>query len=332
MTTAASSAVSPTGPAVCDDRVVVFDTDIGYDLDDMVALWAAARSVRNLIVLTNDETRGRRAQFARALLDHMDRHDVPVVAGRELGGDHRFLLGDALIEPAVPVLTDVVEVIASECARATQPLTWVGLGPLSNLADVLTVCPHLAEQIQLTQMGGWLDHYRDPTRASHNLRMDPAAAGLVLRAAHRPRCVLSTHTNVPDIRITPDSSLFGWLTARQAPVWSQLIRANFERWFARRPASWLGDPLTLASALGEPVVDYVTEAVRIECDARLYRDPHGRAIEVSAAVDYPRFHTWLAELLPTEAWHASHAALSTSPRPLFPCGNGTGDVRELPQS
>jgi inosine-uridine nucleoside N-ribohydrolase len=47
-------------------------------------------------------------------------------------------------------------------------VTWVGCGPMSNLAAVLTIAPYLSEQIAVTQMGGWLspERYRDPRRAT----------------------------------------------------------------------------------------------------------------------------------------------------------------------
>jgi inosine-uridine nucleoside N-ribohydrolase len=278
---------------------VVFDTDLGHDLDDALALWIAARSVRNLIVVTNDETdSNQRARYARALLDRMDRVDVPVVAGRTLDGTEDRFVMHGLLPHTRPVLTDLVEVVSTACKNSTQPLIWVGLGPATNVAEFFITCPHHIDQIEFTMMGGWLDYYRNPSRASHNPRTDPASFGLVLRSAHRPRCVLSTHTNVDELAVTPDSNLYAWLTAPDAPPEIELIAANATRWFDHRPSSWMNDPVTLAAALAVPAVEFGTETVRIAKDGRIYRDPAGRAIEVSTRINYPAALTWLSELLP----------------------------------
>lgn len=81
---------------------------------------------------------------------------------------------------------------------------------MTNLATVLSAAPHLADRVVVTQQGGWLDRYRDKTRASHNLRLDTRAAGLALRAASRPRLLLSDFTGADDITITPNPSCIEW--------------------------------------------------------------------------------------------------------------------------
>jgi hypothetical protein len=76
-----------------------------------------------------------------------------------------------------------------------------------------------------------------------------------------------------------------------------LVAANFDAWFERRSGSWMHDPLTLAAALGEPFVTFAPERIQIAADTRLYRDPDGRDIEISVAVDYSAFATWLTRML-----------------------------------
>ncbi|WP_159080545.1 nucleoside hydrolase [Nocardia suismassiliense] len=293
-----------------DAPTVVLDTDVGYDLDDALTFWiAAVLRIANLVVITTDETEhDQRAQLAGAILDSFARPEVPVIAGRRLpGADTRFLM-DPLPRAAQPVRTDVVDYVSALCEKSTHPIIWVGIGPTSNLADVLSARPELAKRIKLTMMGGWLDHYRRPDLASHNPRLDPAAFRLVMAAAHQPRLVLSTHCNVDELAITPTSNLYSWLTMPEAPADYALITENASRWFdhrARRapdavPSSWLNDPLTFAAAIDDDdlLVKFRTEKVRIEADARMYRDPHGHPIQVSTHVDYTGFLTWLSTILP----------------------------------
>ncbi|WP_330251433.1 nucleoside hydrolase [Nocardia sp. NBC_00565] len=286
--------------------LVILDTDIAYDPDDFVALAIAARTLPDLAVITADETRGRRAQLARRALDSMGRHDVAVIAGIDLGGEHRFLMDGYLDQPPsqpddtpghaddlTNAVDGLVDAVTRLCTTTTGPIFWIGMGPMTNLAVVLSSVPDLAERMVVTQMGGWLDCYRDKTRASHNFHTDPVSAGLALRLIRMPRLVLSDFTNSSTIEVTNDSAMLRRLRSSTAPEWARLLAANFDAWFLRRSGSWMHDPLTLSAALGLPFVTFRPERIRIERDARIYRDPDGRAMQVTCNVDYARFLEWM---------------------------------------
>ncbi|WP_378733310.1 nucleoside hydrolase [Nocardia brasiliensis] len=282
---------------------MILDTDIGYNPAGFVALAIAAHTVPDLAVITADETRGRRARLARRALDSLGRHEVPVITGIDLGGEHRFVMDDDLGQPPagrddmVDAIESLIDAVARVCATTSGPIFWVGMGPMTNLFTILTNFPDLADRLVVTQTGGWLDHYRDKTRASHNLHTDPPAAGLVLRAVQNPRLVLSDFTNSPHIDITADSALLRHLRSATATEWQRLLAANFQTWFAHRSSSWMHDPLTLSAALDLAFVTFCPEWIRIERDARLYRDPHGRSIDVACAVDYEGFLEWMHKSL-----------------------------------
>ncbi|MGW5221330.1 hypothetical protein ACWEQA_26015 [Nocardia sp. NPDC004085] len=57
------------------------------------------------------------------------------------------------------------------------------------------------------------------------------------------------------------------------------------------------DPLTLSAALGYPFVKFTRERIRIGHDARLYRNPYGRPMQVSAEVDYDGFRDWMQSVV-----------------------------------
>jgi len=300
--TSAEAVVAAPVTSAPDRRIVVLDTDIAHDPDDAVMVALAARLVPesdHVVVLTADETGGRRARIARRLLDLMDRPDVTVVPGRDLGGD-RFVMDHHLHHTTPQPRYDVVDTITTTCALYPGPVTWIGCGPMSNLADVLVIAPELSERIIVTQMGGWLNplRYRNPHKSSHNFHTDTHSAGLALRLASRPRLVLSEHTGVPEMLITAESALYRQLAAPNAPAWAQLIVANFDAWFARRPGgSWMHDPLALSAAVGAPFVTFGTRRVRIAHDARLCLDVQGREMKVSSEVDYPAAMAWILDTL-----------------------------------
>ena len=73
---------------------------------------------------------------------------------------------------------------------------------------------------------------------------------------------------------------------------------------ARKRANTIGtsprgrpNPLALSAALGYPFVTFGEACVRIEDDARLYRDPYGRPMRVSETVRYQAFVEWLHEVI-----------------------------------
>ncbi len=284
------------GAARFDRRRVVLDTDVFYDPDDIVNLILAARLVQSLVVVTSDEVRGWRARGARAVLDSLGRTDVPVIEGIDLHSD-RFMLDRKICADFPPVAPiNLIDGITSICNSTSDRVLWVGCGSLTNLAEVITAAPELTDQLQVVQMGGWIDpkRYRDPSRTSHNFRIDPRAAGLALRMFPDLRLVLSEHTGVPQMLITGDSPLYQRLAAPGMPEWAALAASNFDAWFERRlGGSWMHDPLTLAAALGAPTITFRHERLHIAPDARLYRDLHGRDIEVTDTVDYDPIEAWI---------------------------------------
>ncbi|BCJ46198.1 hypothetical protein GCM10010168_51470 [Actinoplanes ianthinogenes] len=288
-------AESPSGP-------VIIDTDIGGDADDAIALAVAALRLPDLaLVLTGDECDRQRARFATHFLAELGRPEVPVVAGADLGND-RYLCVRDLIPPETPAPTgDVVAAVEAVCAATDGPVRWVGMGPMSNLAAVLAARPHLAERLLVTQMGGAL-RYRDPTRAEHNVRLDPAAAVAVVRTPGLPLwLVTSDVTFTPELEVTAAGPLYAALTAPDAPAWARTLRAHLDRWFTGfHPGTIQHDALTLSAALHLPFVDFDTTAVSFDDIGRMREDPDGTTVPLSTGAHYPAFMTWLhRQLLPS---------------------------------
>jgi pyrimidine-specific ribonucleoside hydrolase len=280
---------------------MIIDTDVGGDPDDAVAVLAAAALVPELrLVVTSDEYGGRRARFARHLLDLAGRPEVAVAAGREVSARTPYYHVDGLIPDAVADQpTDVVAAVAAVCAEATGTVRWVGMGPMSNLADVLAVRPDLVERLALTQMGGALD-YRDPERAQHNFRLDVDAARAVLAVLPRPRLVTSDVTFRPETALTRESPEYGLLVRAGAPAWAPVLVSHLERWYAdAHPASMQHDALTLSVAMQLPFVHSDLLDVVIDEKGRTSLDGDGLSVRcfMSRRADYPAFRRWLERAL-----------------------------------
>ncbi|MCX4095432.1 nucleoside hydrolase [Nocardia sp. alder85J] len=280
------------------DTPVIIDTDIGGDPDDAIAVTCAARGVPELaLVLTADENGGERARFARHVLDLNGRGEVPVVAGADLGNT-RYYCVEGLVPGDVPAQPDdPVAAVLAVCAATDGPVRWVGMGPLTNLDRILRAAPELAARLVITQMGGAIA-YRDPTRAEHNFRLDPAAACSVVERAAQLFLLLSDTTFTPEIEIGPDHELYKRLGAIDAPPWARTLGIHLDRWFERfYPGSRQHDPLALTAALQLPFVDFARRPVALGDDARMRLDADGRVVRVSTRADYAAFRTWLAQRL-----------------------------------
>ncbi len=262
---------------------------------------AAARVVPNLVVVTADETRGRRAQLARHALNLLDCTDVAVIPGFDLGGEERFLLdtdhpppehGEDFLE-RIRGLDRMIAAVVELCETTTGPIQWVGLGPMSNLTAVISRLPEIADRVRVTQLGGVHHRYRGRTAVSENFRIDPTSAGLALRALHTSRLVLHDHTDHDALQITPNSPLLQMFENPTAPRWANLLAMHMRAWLAREPRTWLRAPLTLSAALGLPFVAFRTERIAIHPDTRLSSALHGRSMQASSTVDYDEFLSWM---------------------------------------
>jgi pyrimidine-specific ribonucleoside hydrolase len=276
---------------------MIIDTDVGGDPDDAVALIVAAVTVPSLaLVLTCDEADGQRARLARLLLDLAGRPEVPVVAGHKATG-HPLFCADGLVPAALPHQpTDVLAAVETVCA-GPEPVRWVGMGPMSNLARILSNRPDLAQRLALTQMGGAI-RYRDPERAEHNVRLDPHAARDVLASVPRPSLVISDVTFHPDMQLGADSPVYRQLTRPDAPAWAPVLRAHLDQWFARyHPTSMQHDALTLSAALQFPFVEFHQRRIRFDEVGKMSVVEDGIEAFISRRAHYAPFQSWLARSL-----------------------------------
>ncbi|KOV84148.1 nucleoside hydrolase [Nocardia sp. NRRL S-836] len=272
---------------------LIIDTDAGGDPDDAIALVVAAAEPSLTLVSTVDELGGRRARFVRHLLDLLGREDVVVVAGADLGDTRMDCVAGLVPDSVAPQRTDLAEAVAQVVAGTDGPVRWAGMGPVTNLAALLTAHPELAQRLVVTQMGGAL-HYRDPERAEHNFRLDPAAANTLLTKGKLPKLVLSDTTFTPEIEITKDSGVWRKLSGPDAPAWARLVASHMAQWFDRfHPGTIQHDALTLAAALQLPFVALRRERVVLDDIGRMTTAPDGHLVRLSVKADYPAFRTWL---------------------------------------
>ena len=173
----------------------------------------------------------------------------------------------------------------------------MGIGPMSNLADLLAAHPDLAPNLEVTLMGGAL-RYRHPDRAEHNIRLDVDAARSVLAAGLRPWLVPSDVTFTPENELTRESAEYQLLAGDEVPAWAAILREHLDCWFADfHPGTMQHDAMALSVAMRLPFLDVDQTRVRLDAIGRLHEDPDGHEVLLARTAGYATFRAWLSARL-----------------------------------
>jgi inosine-uridine nucleoside N-ribohydrolase len=164
---------------------IILDTDIGYDIDDALALGLALTSpeleLRGVTTVHGDAY--TRALIVCRLLDVLERGKVPVAAGSpprpvpDFNGQMQYGLRPAHKRP---VKESADQFLAAQLKAAPGELTIVCIGPLTNIAALLEKHPESAKQIKrLVIMGGSINvgyNGKPPAEPEWNIKSDVKAA------------------------------------------------------------------------------------------------------------------------------------------------------------
>ena len=170
-------------------RPVIFDTDIGTDVDDMLALAVLAKSPElNLIgVTTVYGDTPLRAKITKATCDLFGRADIAVrigeqetLTGRQIAwAGHEGYGVPHLDKVEVSATPGAVDYLLESANRLAGELEVLATGPLTNIARAIRKDAAAFSKIKhLYVMGGafWLD------RPEHNIKCDPEAAKIVFES------------------------------------------------------------------------------------------------------------------------------------------------------
>lgn len=232
-------------------RPMIFDTDIGTDVDDLLALALLAKAPElNLLAVTtvygDTLLRAKIAQIACRLLGQADVAVIPgaqeTLSGRGIHwAGHEGEGVPELQKEVVRVGESVEEYIAARAEQYPNQLEIVATGPLTNVARTITAAPVSFSKIKrLYLMGGayWLN------LAEHNIKCDAAAAKIVFESG------------VPITAIGLDLTLRVWMRREDVQRIAQLpnglgalLEDQILRWweYRNRTENNPHDPLTALS-------------------------------------------------------------------------------------
>ena len=286
---------------------ILFDTDLGTDVDDAIALAFLARDPRcDLLGVTtvNGNVR-RRAALAQGLLDLTGRGDVPVGLGAAdpLGEPSSTMpVGVIAREPRGQVPDDAPsaeDVIVEALRSATAPVHVCGVGAFTNVATVLTAHPELHDAVAgVHLMGGCLGPYGlvpgGPTFSAipdFNLNGDPLAAAVCLGLPLPLRLVPMDVTNVlvlgdDDRAAIAAAGDLGAALDEQMEGWVGFLRSRSED--PDVACVRLHDPLAVVGVVAPEVETRATVGLSVRGTpgkALLVESPTGRPTSVVRTAD-----------------------------------------------
>jgi purine nucleosidase len=188
-------------------RHVILDTDIGTDVDDLLALVFMAKAPEFCLegVTTVHGDTLLRAKIARVTCAKLGLPDLPVVPGvREtLSGRPIFWPGhegeniSEIEHTQVETSISAQQFLIELSEKYSDDLEILAIGPLTNLAQTIICYPEFSSRVKrLYLMGGayWIDY------PEHNIEMDVLAAKIVFESG------------IPTTAIGLDVTLKVWFT------------------------------------------------------------------------------------------------------------------------
>ena len=175
---------------------VILDGDPGHD--DAIAWVLAASSplldIKAVTSVCGNQTIQKTTYNAGRIMTLVGLH-VPLAMGRT-----KPLVADAIIAPTVhgnsgldgpalpepadkPVEIDAATLMAQILEASEEPVVLIPTGPLTNVATLLLLYPHLKSKIRhIYLMGGGIDFGNWTPAAEFNILVDPEAADVVFRS------------------------------------------------------------------------------------------------------------------------------------------------------
>jgi purine nucleosidase len=285
---------------------VIFDTDIGTDIDDAYALVALIRrpelQVLGITTVSGDTI--ARARLAAKLLQIAGGRwtQVPVYAG--LSGPPQYMKqvewADGFASPSLHN-EGGVEFMRRQINARPGEITLIAVGELTNIAALLDSEPGIGRKVRaISLMGGSI--YRGYAPGSKpepewNIRSNSAAARTVFTSG--VPLLVAPLDSTADLKLTPEMRVR--LFARGIPLHDALAALD-QMW--RYTNHWKGDMPTLFDvlpvALVNPRKPYGLEALHIEVAADgLTRPVEGAKpnTQVALEVDVAAFMNEFVELL-----------------------------------
>lgn len=304
---------------------LIIDSDPGLDDALAIGLAAARPEIRLLAVTTvgGNADVTRCTENALRLLHAYGRDDVPVAegaAGALLGSIVRATevhgesgIGTTVLAPAVNTALPegAVALMARLLEASPEPVAIAPIGPLTNIALLLRLYPHLATKIaHICLMGGSIGEGNTTASAEFNIVADPEAADVVFRSGV-PITMIGldvTHQALLDRAAARELRDLGTASGRiAAELTDYALDRNLE--WSGSATSAIHDAVAIAHLLVPDLVAVARYHVAVDttngpargrtvCDGlpyRLQRDGRATNADVGIVIDRERFTRLLVD-------------------------------------
>jgi purine nucleosidase len=264
---------------------VIFDTDIGDDIDDAYALGLLLRSqeVKVLGVTTAFQDTHLRARLAARFLESAGRKDVPVYEGLKTTGKSHFTQtkwAEGLPDRTFP---DAIEFVLETIRRNPGQITLVAVAPLTNVGALIAKDPTTFRKLKrVVLMGGSIARgygNKPEPEAEWNILNDVAAAK-ALFGSGVPLYVMPLDSTEIPLDLARQKQLFGKKTGM-----TNALEELTAEWSAatHQKSPLLFDAVAAAYALKPEICP--TTAMRIAVDDKGFTRRVDGAADASVCLD-----------------------------------------------
>lgn len=251
---------------------ILFDTDIGSDIDDAVALaWLLANPLCELVGITTVSGQPlERAKLASAMCS-VAGVDIPIVPGEAV--PMKIETRQPLAHQASSlerwhhsnsfISEDAVDFMVDTIARDPGEITLLTVGPLTNVAKLFKHSPETLGQLKqvVLMCGRFGVEQIGPRPAEWNVYCDPDAADVVLNAGNTS----TTRMRVLGLDVTTQLQMDAdevRSRCRGAALLGPVLDMADE-WFSRRPLITFHDPLAAVTIFDDDLCQFTTGSVRV---------------------------------------------------------------------
>jgi inosine-uridine nucleoside N-ribohydrolase len=294
---------------------VIFDTDIGDDIDDTWALGFLLKCPElDLKLAVGDRGRAQyRAKLLAKFLQRVGRSDVPVGIGLDIKplGERRqaeWVKDYDLKSYPGKILEDGVQALIDTIMKSDRPVTLICVGPVPNIAEALRREPRIAQRARFVGMHGSMRKgYNDQDKPvpEANVKGDPKACQAAFSA---PWDVIITPLDTCGL-VALSGDKYRRIRDSQDPIASNII-ANYRIWAPAGTAGAPGMAESRSSILFDTVAVYLAFrhdycvmeklGVRVTDNGFTVEDPAARVIEVATRwKDLSAFEDFLVQRLIT---------------------------------
>jgi inosine-uridine nucleoside N-ribohydrolase len=271
---------------VSDPTPILLDCDPGHD--DAIALLLALASpeleLLGVTTVAGNQTLEKTTANALRVLEFVGRPDVPVAAGADRPLARELFIaayvhgesgldGPTLPPPrGAPVAQHAVDFLAERILGSPQPVTLVPVGPLTNVALLLSRYPEAAENVErIVLMGGAVAEGNVTPAAEFNIYVDPEAAWRVFHSRVPVTMVgldvthqaLMTDAHAERLRAAGD-------TGRMVAELYDFFIEYHRRTYGHEGAP-IHDAVAVAQVLRPGIVETLHRHVDVDCESQLCR-------------------------------------------------------------